>query len=150
MSADIQTERPVSGRAIESRLEIVNPLERPNWDTLVAAHPRSTVFHGSGWARVLAETYGHVPVYVCRFDEGRLVEALPLMEVSSWWKGRRGVSLPFTDFAGSLRTECRWAQSLPGGGQLWSSETRSIVLNIKSTIEAGDEQSRRGILWARY
>jgi hypothetical protein len=69
---------------------------------LVAAHSRSTIFHGSEWARVLAETYGHVPQYVCRFDLGRLIEALPIMEVNSWWKGRRGVSLPFTDSCGPI------------------------------------------------
>jgi hypothetical protein len=102
MSPGIQMERQGTCATTGSRLEIVNPLKRADWDALVATHSRSTVFHGSGWARVLAESYGHVPVYICRFDEGRLVEALPLMEVSSWWKGRRGVSLPFTDSCGPI------------------------------------------------
>ena len=44
------------------------------------------------------ETYGHKPFYVCRFADGRLEELLPIMEVSSPITGRRGVSLPFTDF----------------------------------------------------
>ena len=102
MSPGVQTERSASTLASEDRPVIVNPLKRPDWDALVAAHSRSTVFHGSGWARVLVETYGHVPLYVCRFDEGRLAEALPLMEVSSWLTGRRGVSLPFADSCGPI------------------------------------------------
>ena len=83
---------------------IIDPLQRPDWDALVDSHPRSTVFHGSGWARVLKETYGHVPIYVCRFDGARLAESLPLMEVDSRWTGRRGVSLPFTDVCPALHS----------------------------------------------
>ena len=82
----------------------VDPLEYPGWDSLLAAHPQATVFHGTGWARVLRETYGHIPVYICRFDGGQLAELLPIMEVPSRWSGRRGVSLPFTDFCPVLKT----------------------------------------------
>jgi len=82
----------------------VDPLEYPGWDSLLAAHPEATVFHGTGWARVLRETYGHTPVYICRFDGRQLAELLPIMEVSSRWSGRRGVSLPFTDFCPALKT----------------------------------------------
>ena len=81
----------------------VNPLERADWDALVAAHPQSTIFHGAGWARVLMETYGHRPQYVVRIQDGRLEGLLPVMEVSSWLTGRRGVSLPFTDFCPALK-----------------------------------------------
>jgi hypothetical protein len=70
---------------------------------MVAAHPGSSFFHGSAWARVLRETYGHRPFYFCRSANGQLKELLPVMEVSSLWTGRRGVSLPFTDFCSPLR-----------------------------------------------
>ncbi|HEX3716434.1 MAG TPA: GNAT family N-acetyltransferase [Verrucomicrobiae bacterium] len=86
----------------ESGVEIINPLQRADWDSLVDVLPGSTVFHGSGWARVLNETYGHSPMYFCRFAGNRLAEALPLMEVSSKWTGHRGVSLPFTDLCPAL------------------------------------------------
>ena len=64
----------------------------------MSAHPGSSFFHGSAWARVLQDTYGHRPFYFCRLVDVRLEELLPVMEVSSPWTGRRGVSLPFTDF----------------------------------------------------
>ena len=76
---------------------VVDPLQYPGWDALLNAHPNSSFFHSAAWARVLHETYGHRPLYFCRFADGRLVELLPVMEVSSRWTGRRGVSLPFTD-----------------------------------------------------
>jgi hypothetical protein len=81
----------------------VDPLEHADWDALVAAHQQSTVFHSRGWARVLQDTYGHKPIYIARFEGKRLAGLLPVMEVSSWLTGRRGVSLPFTDFCASLK-----------------------------------------------
>jgi CelD/BcsL family acetyltransferase involved in cellulose biosynthesis len=80
----------------------VDPLERADWDALVAAHPQGTIFHGGGWARVLRDTYGHRPFYIARFEGKRLAGLLPVMEVSSCLTGRRGVSLPFTDFCPAL------------------------------------------------
>lgn len=80
------------------KLVAIDPLQDAGWDSLLAAHPGSSFFHGSAWARVLHETYGHRPAYFCRFAAGQLAELLPIMEVSSRWTGRRGVSLPFTDF----------------------------------------------------
>lgn len=81
---------------------VVNPLERSNWDEQVATHPGATFFHGTAWPRVLHETYGHKPVYFCRFAGGQLRQVLPVMEVSSLLTGRRGVSLPFADFCSPL------------------------------------------------
>jgi hypothetical protein len=83
----------------------VDPLAHPGWDSLLASHPQASVFHGTGWARVLRGTYGHTPVYFCRFEGPRLAELLPVMETSSPWCGRRGVSLPFTDFCPPLKAE---------------------------------------------
>ncbi len=54
---------------------------------------------------MLQDTYGHRPFYFCRLAEGQLKELLPVMEVSSSWTGRRGVSLPFTDFCTKLKAE---------------------------------------------
>lgn len=83
---------------MSDRLEVVDPLQHPAWDVLIAEHAAGSFFHLAAWARVLQATYGHRPVYLCRFAGDRLEQALPLMEVSSRWTGRRGVCLPFSDF----------------------------------------------------
>ena len=92
---------PASAR--REQTVVLDPLTHPRWDSMVAAHPESSFFHGSAWARVLQATYGHRPFYFCRLANGRLEELLPVMEASSLWTGRRGVSLPFTDFCAALR-----------------------------------------------
>lgn len=81
----------------------VDPLQRPGWDSQVEAYAQASVFHGTGWARVLRQTYGHTPVYICRFDGDKIVDLLPIMEVKSPLTGRRGISLPFTDFCPPLK-----------------------------------------------
>lgn len=76
---------------------VINPLERAGWDSLLATHPGNCLFHGTAWARVLHETYGHQPLYFCQVSQGQLRGLLPVMEISSRLTGTRGVSLPFTD-----------------------------------------------------
>ncbi|HXP59915.1 MAG TPA: GNAT family N-acetyltransferase [Dongiaceae bacterium] len=99
MATDTEREK-VAGRP---RLPVaIDPLRHPAWDALLAGHPESSFFHGCAWAQVLHETYGHQPAYFGRLAAGELADLLPVMEVSSPWTGRRGVSLPFTDFCAPL------------------------------------------------
>jgi len=106
MSAVIQAgSQAIAAKPSGGRLgapAIVNPLECSDWDAQLANHPGATIFHGSAWARVLRDTYGHEPVYFCRFAGTQLQQVLPVMEVSSPLTGRRGVSLPFADFCPPL------------------------------------------------
>ena len=99
-----ETVKRSSGPSLRAAHIVVDPLEYPGWDSLLATHPQASIFHGTGWARVLRQTYGHNPVYICRFEGQRLAELLPIMEVSSRFSGRRGVSLPFTDFCSPLKS----------------------------------------------
>jgi len=75
----------------------VNPVGYPDWDSLLAAHPRHSFFHGAAWAATLQATYGFKPVYFTAGTAGGIVSILPLMEVDSWLTGRRGIALPYTD-----------------------------------------------------
>ena len=80
----------------------IDPLSDRAWDALAATHPGFTFFHSSAWAKVLHSTYGHEPVYHRFYRGEKLAAMLPMMEVRSALKGRRGVSLPFTDACGPL------------------------------------------------
>jgi Acetyltransferase (GNAT) domain len=88
---------PPGRTAAVGGVEVVNPLEVPDWDAMLLACPTSSIFHSTAWARVLLGTYGYKPVYFIRREAGRLRALLAVMEVDSWLTGRRGVSLPFTD-----------------------------------------------------
>jgi len=74
-------------------------------DNLLQTLPGASFFHSSAWARVLAESYNYKPVYFTAQDGDRLTALLPMMDVRSFLTGKRGVSLPFTDYCEPLMDE---------------------------------------------
>jgi GNAT acetyltransferase-like protein len=104
-NAEINALRTQAINRAGAAYRVINPLLYPGWDSFVDAHPGSSFFHRAAWLRVLHETYGHQPVYFCRFVDGQLEELFPIMEISSPWTGCRGVSLPFTDICLPLQTK---------------------------------------------
>lgn len=78
-------------------IQIINPLDRPDWDELLLRSGDQSFFHTSAWAKVLEKTYRYRPIYFISFEGERLSFLMPFMEISSPLTGRRGVSLPFTD-----------------------------------------------------
>jgi hypothetical protein len=83
-------------------LQILNPLDIPDWDDLLLAAEGSSFFHSSAWARVLCDTYGYKPLYFASREKDKLAALIPFMEVNSILTGKRGVSLPFSDYCPPL------------------------------------------------
>ena len=69
-----------------------------NWDQLLLNTPGASFFHSSAWCRVLSESYGYKPVYFAEIAGDRFRILVPMMEIDSFLTGKRGVSLPFTDY----------------------------------------------------
>jgi len=86
-------------------IQIINPLEFPGWDDGLLLLEDHSVFHSSYWARALVEAYGYTPLYFSALDAGKLRALIPVMEVNSLLTGKRGVSLPFTDFCDPLASD---------------------------------------------
>lgn len=83
---------------IDTMVYLVDPLSDPRWSALVGRHPRSSIFHTSGWLQSVAMTYGYRPVvYTCDPPEIPLSNGIVCCQVNSWLTGRRLVSLPFSD-----------------------------------------------------
>ena len=79
------------------KLEIINPLDFPDWDELLLTTEDYSFFHSSSWARVLYDSYKYKPLYFSSIENDTLSVLVPMMEVKSLLTGRRGVSLPFSD-----------------------------------------------------
>jgi CelD/BcsL family acetyltransferase involved in cellulose biosynthesis len=93
-----------------NRFAAVNPIDYPGWDAVILELEGTSIFHSAAWAEVLHRSYGHQPMCLCRFEEGRIKGFIPVMEVKSVFTGKRGVSLPFSDYcspagAGPVRVE---------------------------------------------
>ena len=83
-------------------LLIVNPLDFPHWNESLRSLPGHSFFHTSSWAEVLHRSYGYKPVYFTMWEGDVLSALLPCMDINSFLTGRRGVSLPFTDYCEPL------------------------------------------------
>ena len=78
-------------------IQIINPIDYPNWDNLLLTNDQTTFFHTAAWAAVLSEAYHYTPLYFTVIDNHKLSALIPVMEINSFLTGKRGVSLPFTD-----------------------------------------------------
>lgn len=85
-----------------SSVEAINPLDQSDWDEQIARFPQTTFFHTSAWLKVLHETYKYEPLAVSLSEGDKTCALLPIMEIDSWLTGKRGISLPFTDFCPPL------------------------------------------------
>ena len=86
-------------------LDIVDPTQYPNWDDVLLSTPGHSFFHSSAWARVLKDSYGYTPLYFATIKNGQFSTLVPVMEVNSFITGKRGVSLPFTDYCDPIINE---------------------------------------------
>ena len=93
----------VSGQSSSHpEVRTIDPLCDPSWDRLVLSHSGSSFFHRAAWAKVLCKTYGHKPLYLHFCRDREPLALVPMMEVASPFTGRRGVSMPFSDFCRPL------------------------------------------------
>ncbi len=83
-------------------LEVINPLDYRGWDDLLLHTPKGDIFYTAAWAKVLNESYGYQPLYLALVDHSEFRVLLPFMEIRSALTGKRGISLPFTDFCEPL------------------------------------------------
>lgn len=83
-------------------MRVLDPLTDSRWDEKLLAHDDATVFHTAAWARVLSDSYGYSCCYLGEEAVGGFSFLLPLMDVRSLLTGKRGISLPFTDFCEPL------------------------------------------------
>ena len=65
---------------------------------MVLASESYSVFNSSAWIKVLHEAYRYRPYVFVVLHDAHPIVILPIMEVSSSWTGRRGISLPFSDY----------------------------------------------------
>ena len=80
----------------------LDPTITADWDEFILNFPSYSFFHSSDWAKVLQETYNFKPHYLKFTESGKTKAIIPLMEVDSFFTGRRAISLPFSDFCEPL------------------------------------------------
>jgi len=102
----------MKSRDFINEMEVLNPSGRSDWNEVLGRTPGSSFFHTANWAEVLRESYHYEPVYLTIRKSGALKALLPVMEVDSRLTGKRGISLPFTDYCEPIVTDAVQFQEL--------------------------------------
>jgi hypothetical protein len=79
-------------------LKIIDPITDERWDKQLIPPADYSIFHSSAWASVLSKSYRYRPLYLILSDKNNIAARIPFMEINSFITGRRGVSLPFSDY----------------------------------------------------
>jgi hypothetical protein len=107
----------------------------------VEAQPAASFFHTSSWANVLVESYGYRPAYFSVIRNGSLRALLPVMEIDSLLTGRRGVSLPFSDYADPFAEEDGEYGLLAEGALRYGARAGWKTLEIRGGLSPWDESA---------
>lgn len=83
-------------------ITVVDPAACTDWDENILSLPGCSFFHSSMWSEVLKESYRYSPLYFVEVEAGAKISVLPVMSVESFLTGKRGVSLPFSDYCEPL------------------------------------------------
>jgi hypothetical protein len=86
-------------------IKVLDPSGQKGWNEVLCRTPGSSFFHTTNWAEVLRESYNYEPIYFTIRNQAALKALLPVMEVNSPLTGKRGISLPFTDYCEPIVTD---------------------------------------------
>lgn len=84
-------------------VKILKPVDYKRWDDFVMSHQYGTIYHTTGWLKVLEEAFSIKPIYLYQEDEdGHIRSGLPTCLVSSLFTGNRLVSLPLAAYCNPM------------------------------------------------
>jgi hypothetical protein len=86
-------------------IQIVDPANYKEFEALIEKCEQASIFHTPAWAATLAGSYAYKPCYFIAVENKALACCVPVMEIRSRLTGCRGVSLPFSDYAGPVLSE---------------------------------------------
>ena len=110
------------------KVKAIKPIDAPAWDEYVYNHPKATLYHLSGWKKVIDKTYGHKTYYLIatkynskpetrnalqkstedlsgnsyELNSNHVVGILPLVHLKHLLFGNSLISIPFFDLGGIL------------------------------------------------
>jgi len=84
------------------RIQALSPANAAAWDRFVQVTPEATMFHLSGWARVISEVFGHSTHFVLAEQDGAVVGVLPLARMRTRLFGDSLISTPFCVYGGPV------------------------------------------------
>ncbi|MBD3308088.1 FemAB family PEP-CTERM system-associated protein [candidate division KSB3 bacterium] len=103
------------------------------WDQYVLANSEASLYHRTGWKRVIEHTFGHATAYLYASQHGRIVGILPIVLLKSRLFGTFGVSLPFLNYGGLVAENDAIRRRLLDDAIAWGQQHRAAHLELRHT-----------------
>jgi CelD/BcsL family acetyltransferase involved in cellulose biosynthesis len=123
--------------AVVSRLTEIG-IRDEKYRTFLCRQEAATPFHLPSWSEVIATCYGFAPSVLCIRDaDGKICAASPGMHVGGRLRGRRWVSLPFTDACPPLAADAATAEALGAELELHRRQAGLKSIEIRGDVPGG-------------
>jgi serine/alanine adding enzyme len=73
---------------------------RSAWSEYVANSLEATISHQIEWREIMGGGLGHKAKYLLAIENGKVRGVLPLFLITTWWRSRYLISLPWIDYGG--------------------------------------------------
>lgn len=114
-------------------MQKLRDIDEKAWDASVVRKEGVSFFHLFAWKRVIEQSFGFQPHYLCSKDNaGSINGTLPLFFIDSRLTGKRLVSLPFSYICGPLGDSKETVESLLKDGLQIFEKTGSRYFEIKT------------------
>lgn len=120
------------------------------WDRFVQDTPAATMFHLSGWKRVIEEAFGHATHFTFAEQDGAVVGVLPLAHVKSWLFGDALVSTPFCVYGGPVAANPEALAALTEHAQDLLRRSGVPSLEFRHLHPPGEGWPERGALYTTF
>jgi len=111
-----------------------------SWTDFVQRMPQATIAHDIGWRGVIRDCLGHRPEYLVARTDSRITGVLPLFVVTTWWRARYVVSVPWIDYGGVLAENPESEQMLLNEARRITEKTGARLLELRSVHSAASEE----------
>jgi Acetyltransferase (GNAT) domain len=133
-----------AGRVVASRLAEIGIWDE-EYAAFVARHEAATPFHLPSWIGVIASSYGFAPSVFCLRDEhGSIRAASPGLHVGGRLRGRRWVSVPFTDACAPLADDAAAAEAFAAALDRHRRERGLKSIEIRGEV-GGNAGTKHGV-----
>jgi len=112
--------------------------DRSAWTHFVASAQSATVCHEIGWREVMRNSLGHLPRYLIATNDTRVTGVLPLFEVTTWWRARYLVSIPWLDYGGVCAEDQATAHTLLKEAGKLATEIGARFIEMRSVAAVSD------------
>ncbi len=131
-------------------VERARPDDAAAFDAYVDQHRNGSLFHLSGWSRLVEQTYGYKDLSLIARRNGRIVGVLPLTDVRAPLLGRSLISTAFTVGGGAIADDDAVLAALAAEAARLGAARRSNYVELRGDMPLERDWLKKGGVYAGF